>query len=115
MKEVVREVSDPQAVLEEVRNNGWNAWLVILRSRKRMLAGMDGLEEVYIMTETKKGKTNSEMTARWKYEGKGGNSDMPKTTLTLTAHPNDKDYALRAWDAVMRNFTTVREYYGRRL
>jgi hypothetical protein len=29
MKEVVREVSDPQAVLEEVRNNGWNAWLVL--------------------------------------------------------------------------------------
>ena len=25
----VREVFDPKAVLEEARNNGWNAWLVL--------------------------------------------------------------------------------------
>jgi hypothetical protein len=29
MKKVVREVYDPKAVLEEVRNNGWSAWLVL--------------------------------------------------------------------------------------
>lgn len=27
--EAVREVSDPKAVLEEVRDNGWGAWLVL--------------------------------------------------------------------------------------
>ena len=35
--------------------------------------------------------------------------------IERTCHPNDRDYALRAWDAVMRNSATVREYYGRRL
>lgn len=29
MNEVVREVVDPKAVLEEIRNKGWSAWLVL--------------------------------------------------------------------------------------
>jgi hypothetical protein len=86
-----------------------------LRSQHRELAGMNGLEEIFIMSETKNGKVRSELTARWTFEGVGKNHDMPRMDIELTCHPNDRDYALRAWDAVMRNFTTVREYYGRKL
>ena len=85
-----------------------------LRSQRRTLAGMDGLEEIFIMSETKNGKVRSELTARWQYQGAGGDHDKPAMDIELTCHPNDRDYALRAWDAVMRNFTTVREYYGSR-
>jgi len=85
-----------------------------LRSQRRMLAGMDGLEEIFIMRETKGGDVRSEMTARWTFEGVGKNHDKPRMDIELTCHPDGKEYALRVWDAVMRNFTTVREFYGRR-
>ena len=85
-----------------------------LRSQRRVLAGMDGLEEIFIMSETKNGKVRSELTARWKFQGVGGDHDKPNMDIELTCHPDGKAYALRVWDAVMRNFTTVREFYGRR-
>jgi hypothetical protein len=85
-----------------------------LRSQRRVLAGMDGLEEIFIMSETKNGKVRSELTAQWKFQGVGGDHDKPNIDIELTCHPNGKEYALRVWDAVMRNFTTVREFYGRR-
>ena len=85
-----------------------------LRSQRRVLAGMDGLEEIFIMRETKGGDVRSEMTARWTFEGVGKDHDKPRMDIELTCHPDSKEYALRVWDAVMRNFTTVREFYGRR-
>lgn len=85
-----------------------------LRSQRRVLAGMDGLEEIFIMRETKGGDVRSEMTARWTFEGVGKDHDKPRMDIELTCHPDGKEYALRVWDAVMRNFTTVREFYGRR-
>jgi len=85
-----------------------------LRSQRRVLAGMDGLEEIFIMSETKNGKVRSELTAQWKFQGVGGDHDKPNIDIELTCHPDGKEYALRVWDAVMRNFTTVREFYGRR-
>lgn len=85
-----------------------------LRSRRRVVAGMDGLEEVFIVSETKGGDVRSDMTARWIFEGVGKDHDKPRMDIELTCHPDGKEYALRVWDAVMRNFTTVREFYGRR-
>jgi hypothetical protein len=85
-----------------------------LRSQRRVLAGMDGLEEIFIMRETKGGDVRSDMTARWIFEGVGRDHEKPKMKIELTCHPDGKEYALRVWDAVMRNFTTVREFYGRR-
>jgi hypothetical protein len=85
-----------------------------LRSQRRVLAGMDGLEEIFIMSETKNGKVRSELTAQWKFQCVGGDHDKPNMDIELTCHPDGKEYALRVWDAVMRNFTTVREFYGRR-
>jgi hypothetical protein len=84
-----------------------------LRSQRRVLAGMDGLEEIFIMSETKNGKVRSELTAQWKFQGVGGDHDKPNIDIELTCHPDGKEYALRVWDAVMRNFTTVQEFYGR--
>jgi hypothetical protein len=75
---------------------------------------MDGLEEIFIMSETKKGKVHSELTACWKFQGVGKDHDKPNMDIELSCHPDGKEYALRVWDAVMRNFTTVREFYGRR-
>jgi hypothetical protein len=85
-----------------------------LRSQRRVLAGMDGLEEIFIMRETKGGDVRSDMTARWIFEGVAKDHDKPRMDIELTCHPDGKEYALRVWDAVMRNFTTVREFYGRR-
>jgi hypothetical protein len=33
----------------------------------------------------------------------------------MTCPESAKEDALRMWDAIMTKFTTVREYYGRRL
>jgi hypothetical protein len=85
-----------------------------LRSQRRVLAGMDGLEEIFIMRETKGGDVRSDMTARWIFEGVAKDHDKPRMDIELTCHPDGKEYGLRVWDAVMRNFTTVREFYGRR-
>jgi hypothetical protein len=54
------------------------------------------------------------MTARWIFEGVAKDHDKPRMDIELTCHPDGKEYGLRVWDAVMRNFTTVREFYGRR-
>ena len=83
--------------------------LNILRSRGRELAGMKGLEEVYIMTDTD--GENPELTATWEYEGAGGDPQKPRIELQLCCPAEDRVEALRMWDAIMSNFTSAREYY----
>jgi len=86
--------------------------LHVLRSQKRVLAGMEGLEEVYIGGD--KDDTELTLTALWKYPGSGKDPEKPKVQIEITCPESAKEDALRMWDAVMKNFTTVREYYGRR-
>ena len=86
--------------------------LHVLRSQKRVLAGMEGLEEVYIGGD--KDDTELTLTASWKYPGEAKNPEKPDIEIELTCLESAKDDALRMWDAIMTKFTTVREYYGRR-
>jgi hypothetical protein len=84
----------------------------VLRSQKRVLAGMEGLEEVYLFGN----KDDAELTlkASWKFQGVKNNPEKPDTEIELTCPESAKEDALRMWDVIMTKFTTVREYYGRR-
>ena len=86
--------------------------LHVLRSQKRVLAGMEGLEEVYLFGN----KDDAELTlkASWKFQGVKNNPEKPDTEIELTCPESAKEDALRMWDVIMTKFTTVREYYGRR-
>lgn len=87
-------------------------YLSILRSQKRVLAGMEGLEEVFLGAD--KNDEEPQLTASWNYQGSGNDPQKPLMEIKLTCPESAKEDALRMWDAVMKNFTTVREYYGRR-
>ena len=87
-------------------------YLSILRSQKRTLAGMEGLEEVYLVANTY--FEEPQLTASWNFQGTGNNPEKPLMEIELICPESAKEDALRMWDAVMKNFTTVREYYGRR-
>ena len=84
----------------------------VLRSQKRVLAGMEGLEEVYLFGN--KDDDELRLKASWKYPGEAKNPEKPDIEIELTCLESAKEDALRMWDAIMKNFTTVREYYGRR-
>jgi hypothetical protein len=86
--------------------------LHVLRSQKRVLAGMEGLEEVYIGGN--KDDAELRLTASWKFQGVRKDPEKPDTEIELTCPESAKEDALRMWDAIMTKFTTVREYYGSR-
>ena len=86
--------------------------LHVLRSQKRVLAGMEGLEEVYIGGN--KDDDELELTAFWRYQGVRKDPEKPKMVIKMTCPESAKEDALRMWDAIMTKFTTVREYYGSR-
>ena len=83
-----------------------------MRSQKKVLGGMEGLEEVYLFGN--KDDDELRLKASWKYPGEAKNPEKPDIEIELTCLESAKEDALRMWDAVMKNFTTVREYYGRR-
>ena len=87
-------------------------YLSILRSQKRVLAGMEGLEEIFLGTY--ENYEEPQLTASWDYQGVGNDPEKPLMVIKLTCPESAKEDALRIWDAVMKNFTTVREHYGRR-
>ena len=86
--------------------------LHVLRSRKRVLAGMEGLEEVYVGGN--KDDDELELTAFWRFQGVPKDPEKPDVEIQMTCPESAKEDALRMWDAVMTKFTTVREYYGRK-
>jgi hypothetical protein len=86
--------------------------LHVLRSQKRTLAGMVGLEEVYLIGN--KDDDELRLSASWKYPGSGKDPEKPDIELKITCPESAKEKALHIWDTVMTKFTTVREYYGRR-
>lgn len=86
--------------------------LHVLRSQKKVLAGMEGREEIFLLRD--KDDDEFELTASWRYQGVKKDPEKPDIEMELTCPESAKEDALRMWDAVMKNFTTVREYYGRR-
>jgi hypothetical protein len=86
--------------------------LNVLRSQKRLLAGMEGREEIFLLRD--KDDDEFELTASWRYQGVKKDPEKPDIEIELSCPESAKEEALRMWDAVMKNFTTVREYYGRR-
>jgi hypothetical protein len=86
--------------------------LHVLRSQKRVLAGMEGREEIFILRD--KNDDEFELTASWKFQGVPKDPEKPDVEIQMTCPESAKEDALRMWDAVMTKFTTVREYYGRR-
>jgi hypothetical protein len=84
----------------------------VLRSQKRVLAGMEGMEEVFLLGD--KGDDELELTASWRYQGVRKDPEKPDIEIELTCAESAKEDALRMWDAIMTKFTTVREYYGSR-
>jgi len=87
--------------------------LHVLRSQKRVLAGMEGREEIFLLRD--KDDKEFELTASWRYQGVRKDPEQAKIKIEMTCPESAKDDALRMWDAIMTKFTTVREYYGRRL
>jgi hypothetical protein len=83
----------------------------ILRSRQWTLAGMVGLEEVYILSTLENAKKESDLYAKWEYQGEGGNPEKPFGFIELSCDASAKDDALRMWDAIMNNFTTIRAWH----
>jgi len=84
--------------------------LHVLRSQKRTLAGMVGLEEVYLIGN--KDDDELRLSASWKYPGSGKDPEKPDIELKITCPESAKEKALHIWDTVMTKFTTVRDYYG---
>jgi hypothetical protein len=86
--------------------------LTMLRSRQRTLAGMDGLEEVYVLSGMKDGRKRAGIYATWDYVGERGNPEKPFSYMRLDCDDaTAKDDALRMWDAIMNNFTTIRDWH----
>jgi hypothetical protein len=87
--------------------------LKILRSRQRSFQGRPGLEEVFIGTMEEAGEVRSELSAKWTIQGEPKNPDKPAITLDMDCSADVKDEALRMWDAVLENFTSIREWHAR--
>jgi hypothetical protein len=85
--------------------------LHVLRSQKRMLAGMEGREEIFLLRD--KDDKEFELTASWRYQGVRKDPEKPDIEIQMTCPESAREDALRMWHAIMAKFTTVREYYGR--
>jgi hypothetical protein len=59
------------------------------------------------------GEVRSELSAKWTIQGEPKNPDKPAITLDMDCSADVKDEALRMWDAVLENFTSIREWHAR--
>lgn len=74
---------------------------------------MEGREEIFLLRD--KDDKEFELTASWRYQGVRKNPEQAKIKIEMTCPESAREDALRMWHAIMAKFTTVREYYGRRL
>ncbi|MDY0228167.1 MAG: hypothetical protein RBR38_15245 [Desulfomicrobium apsheronum] len=86
----------------------------ILRSRQRSFEGMSGLEEVFIGTMNEDGKTKSELAAKWTIQGEPKKHDKQSITLRMDCSASVQDEALRMWDAVLNNFTSIQGWHAKK-
>lgn len=106
---------DPPRITEVVKSvtSKYRIELKILRSGERVLAGLKGLEEVYILQPKDKDCSDvPRLTACWEYEGAGGDPHKPHVELKLSCRAEAQEDALRMWDAVVANFRSVRERFA---
>lgn len=106
---------DPPRITEVVKSvtSKYRIDLKILRSRERILAGLNGLEEIYILQPKDKACPDApRLTACWEYEGAGGDPQKPHIELKLSCRAEAREDALRMWDAVVTNFSSVRRHYA---
>jgi hypothetical protein len=88
--------------------------LEMLRSRTLVLADMEGLEEVFIMSDkNEEGNIEADLTASWDFRGEGNNPDKPFVSIEMRCIASAKYDALRMWDAIISNFSTVRDWYAK--
>jgi hypothetical protein len=93
---------------------GNGADLKILRSRQKPFQGRPGLEEVFILTSNYDGEIRSELSAEWTIQGEPKNPDKPTINLEMECDASNQDDALRMWDSVVENFTSIREWHAKR-
>ena len=86
----------------------------ILRSRPRSFEGMAGFEEVFIGTMNEDGEIRSELAAKWSIQGEPKNHDRPSMTLEMDCSASVQDEALRMWDAVLNNFTSIQGWHAKK-
>ena len=87
--------------------------LKILRSKERILAGLNGLEEIYILQPRDKSCPDvPRLTACWEYEGAGGDPQKPHIQFKMSCRVEAKEEALRMWDAIIRNFGSVQKHFA---
>lgn len=106
---------DPPRITEAVKpvTSKYRIELKILRSRERILAGLSGLEEIYVLQPKDNNCPDvARLTACWEYEGAGGDPQKPHIQIKMSCRVEAKDEALRMWDAIIRNFASVREHFA---
>lgn len=104
---------DPPRIVEAVKSvtSKYMVDLEVLRSQERSLAGMKGLEEIYVLSpKDENGEKCARLTACWEYQGIGGDPERPHVELKMTCRDDARDDALRMWAAIMTNFDTVRRH-----
>lgn len=106
---------DPPRITEAVKpvTSKYRIELKILRSREKVLAGLRGLEEIYILQPKDKDCPDiPRLTACWEYEGAGGDPQKPHIQIKMSCRIEAREDALGMWDAIIRNFSSVREHFA---
>lgn len=71
-----------------------------IRSRKRMVAGLSGEEEIDRMTD----KDGTELDFGWRYAGQKGSGEHPEILITIDTPDGNLDEKLQIWDAILDSF-----------
>ena len=74
-----------------------------IRSRKRMLSGMMGEEEVDLM----KSKDDAKFSFAWIYSGKKDSGVFPEIQITMDAKDGQLEEKLKLWDALLNSFKPI--------
>lgn len=89
------------------------AELKILRSRQLFFAGRPGLEEAFVLSPKESGAQETEFSGKWTIEGEPRNPERPRIVIRMECKTNDHRGALRIWDAVLENFTSIQAWHAK--
>ncbi|WP_028576060.1 hypothetical protein [Desulfomicrobium escambiense] len=89
------------------------AELKILRSRQLFFAGRPGLEEAFVLSPKESGEHATEFSGKWTIEGEPRNPERPRIVIRMECKTDDHREALRIWDAVLENFTSIQEWHAK--
>ena len=104
---------EPTKSIASIRKifKSYGAELNILRSRQLSFAGMPGLEETFVLSPMEKGSRESEFSGKWTIEGEPNNHERPRIVLRMECKTDDPSEALRMWDSVLENFTSIQAWH----